>query len=352
MELPERRRLSYHKPMHSAPIDHAHDKGGSRTLTIEKTAGAPARPSPSKTGYVAGWMKSLTKDKYLYLLVLPGLLYFLLFKYVPMWGILISFQDYSPFLGMGESPWVGLRHFQRFFSNPEFLTIFRNTMAINLLNLCLFFPLPIVLSLLLNELRSEAYKRVVQSIVYLPHFLSWVIIVSLTFIMLSQSEGVINKLIEYFGYPKYDFLTNPTIFWLLLTAQSIWKEAGWGTIIFLAAIAGVDTQLYEAAKMDGANRLRQMWHVTLPAIRNVIVILLILRLGDIMEVGFEQVFLMYNGAVSHVAEVFDTYVYRVGIQQGQFSYSTAAGVFKSAVGMILVLLANRLAKKFGQDGVF
>jgi putative aldouronate transport system permease protein len=305
-----------------------------------------------QTGNGTRLVRAIIKNKYLYLLALPGILYFLIFKYVPMWGILISFQNYSPFLGFSGSPWVGLEHFQRFFSNPEFLILFRNTMAINLLNLCFFFPLPIMLSLMLNELRSEVYKRTIQSIIYLPHFLSWVIIVSLTFMMLSQTEGIINKLIEYFGYQPYDFLTNPKIFWFLLTGQSIWKEAGWGTIIFLAAIAGVDPQLYEAAKMDGAGRFRQMWHVTLPSIRNVIVILLILRLGDIMEVGFEQVFLMYNGAVSEVAEVFDTYVYRTGIQQGQFSYSTAAGVFKSMVGMILVILANRLAKTFGQEGVF
>nr|WP_308422762.1 ABC transporter permease subunit [Paenibacillus abyssi] len=296
--------------------------------------------------------KSLKKDKYLYLLALPGLLYFLIFKYLPMWGIVIAFQNYSPFLGFGSSEWVGLSHFVRFFSNPDFMILFRNTMAINLLNLCFFFPLPIILSLLLNELRSELYKRTIQSIIYLPHFLSWVIIVSLSFIMLSQSEGIINSLIAYFGFAKIDFLTNPNIFWIILTVQSIWKEAGWGTIIFLAAIAGVNPQLYEASRMDGANRIQQMLHVTLPAIRNVIVILLILRLGDIMEVGFEQVFLMYNGAVSNVAEVFDTYVYRVGIQQGQFSYSTAAGLFKSIVGVALVLLANKLAKKFGEEGVF
>jgi putative aldouronate transport system permease protein len=170
--------------------------------------------------------------------------------------------------------------------------------------------------------------------------------------MLSQSDGLVNKLLEYLGRDKYPFLTNPNIFWFLLTAQSIWKEVGWGTIIFLAAIAGVDPQLYEAARIDGANRFRQMWHVTLPAIRTVIVILLILRLGDILEVGFEQVFLMNNGAVANVAEVFDTYVYRVGIQQGQFSYSTAVGLFKSLVGLVLVVFANKLAKKFGEEGVY
>lgn len=295
---------------------------------------------------------SITRRPWLYALALPGILYFLIFKYVPMYGIVLSFQDYSPFRGVLDSPWVGLEHFERLFTAPEFPVLFRNTLAISFLNLVFFFPLPIILSLLLNELRSELYKRVIQTVIYLPHFLSWVIIFSLTFLMLSQSEGIVNKLIAALGYETYPFLNDPGIFWLLLTGQSIWKEAGWGTIIFLAAMAGIDPQLYEAATMDGAGRFRQMWHVTLPGIRSVIVILLILRLGDILEVGFEQVFLMYNGAVSDVAEVFDTYVYRAGIQQGQFSYSTAVGLFKSLVGLVLVLLANRLAKRIGEEGVY
>jgi putative aldouronate transport system permease protein len=315
-------------------------------------ANAPQMKEKLKIRKKTSFWKAVSKNRYLYLLALPGIIYFLIFKYLPMWGIILSFQNYSPFAGVLNSPWVGLDHFKRFFANPDFYILFRNTMAISLLNLTFFFPLPIVISLMLNELRSEAYKRVVQSIIYLPHFLSWVIIFSLTFLMLSQSEGIINKMFVYFGFEKYPFLTNPNIFWIMLTSQSIFKEVGWGTIIFLAAIAGVNPQLYEAAKIDGATRLRQMWHVTLPAIRTVIIILLILRLGDIMEVGFEQVFLMYNGAVSNVAEVFDTYVYRVGIQQGQFSYSTAVGLFKSLIGLVLVIFANTMAKKFGEEGVY
>jgi putative aldouronate transport system permease protein len=291
------------------------------------------------------------RDQFLYLLALPGLLYFLVFKYVPMWGIMISFQDYSPYLGFLNSPWVGLEHFTRFFSNPDFMLLFRNTMAINLLSLIFFFPLPIFLSIVLNELSMEGFKRTVQSIVYLPHFLSWVIIAGISFLLLG-SGGVLNQALNALGFARVDFLTEPHYFWGLLTVQSIWKEAGWGTVIFLAAIAGVDTQLYEAAKIDGANRLRQAWHVTLPAIRNVICILLILRLGHMMDVGFEQVFLMMNGAVSEVAEVFDTYVYRTGIQQAQFSYSTAVGMFKSVVGFILVIGANMVVKKMGEEGVY
>jgi putative aldouronate transport system permease protein len=297
-------------------------------------------------------LTDLRRDKYLYVLVLPGLLYFILFKYFPMWGIIIAFQDFSPYLGVLESQWVGLEHFIRFFSNPSFYILFRNTMMISLLSLVLFFPLPILLSVCLNEVSQMVFKRVVQSIVYLPHFLSWVVICGITFLLFSQSNGMINLMLEYVGLHKIDFLTNERLFWGLLTVQNIWKDTGWGTIIFLAAMTGIDTQLYEAAKIDGANRLRQIWHITLPGIRNVIVILLILRLGHIMDVGFEQVFLMMNGAVSNVADVFETYVYRNGIQQGQFSYTTAVGLFKSVVGLTLVIWANWMAKRFGEEGVY
>ncbi|MCR8634069.1 ABC transporter permease subunit [Paenibacillus radicis (ex Xue et al. 2023)] len=297
-------------------------------------------------------MHGLKRDKFLYLLIAPGLLFFLIFKYVPMWGVVIAFQDYSPYMGVMNSNWVGFEHFARFFSNQDFFLLFRNTMAISLLSLLFFFPLPIILSLLLNELRNEIYKKWIQSIVYMPHFLSWVIIAGITFLLLSQSSGIVNKMLVSLGFAKYDFLTNENNFWALLTVQNIWKEAGWGTIIFLAAIAGVDPQQYEAAKMDGANRLQQAWHVTLPAIRSVIVVLFILKLGHIMDVGFEQVFLMMNGAVSNVADVFETYVYRLGIQQGQFSFSTAVGLFKSLVGLILVIVANKLSKRFGEEGVY
>ncbi|MDQ0655963.1 sugar ABC transporter permease [Paenibacillus sp. W2I17] len=292
------------------------------------------------------------RDRFLYLLALPGIVFFILFKYVPMWGIVISFQDYSPYQGMWASSWVGFKHYIRFFSNPDFLILFRNTMAINLLSLIFFFPLPILLSVMMNELRGNKFRKTIQSIVYLPHFLSWVIIVGITFLLLSTGEGIINQLLVAAGLNKIDFLTNPNYFWGLLTVQSIWKDAGWGTVLFLAAMAGIDPQLNEAAKIDGAGRFRQIWHITLPGIRSVVIILLILRIGHIMDVGFEQVFLMMNGAVSEVADVFDTYVYRLGIKQGQLSFSTAVGVFKSVVGLILVIGANKLAKKFGEEGVY
>nr|WP_256253105.1 ABC transporter permease subunit [Paenibacillus sp. UNC496MF] len=293
----------------------------------------------------------IMRDRQLILLALPGAAFMILFKYVPLWGLIIAFMDYSPYRGLLHSDWVGLAHFRRFFENSDFILLFRNTLGINLLSLIFFFPLPIILSLLLNEVRNMAFKRFVQSIVYLPHFLSWVIIAGLCFLLLG-SEGVVNKLIAAAGMQQVDFLTNPKLFWILLTAQSIWKEAGWGTIIFLAAIAGVDSRLYEAARIDGAGRLRQAWHITLPAIRGVIVVLFILRMGHMMDVGFEQVYLMANGAVADVADVFDTYVYRLGIQQSQYSFTSAVGLFKSVIGFILVLLANSLSKRFGEEGVY
>ncbi|MFD2615438.1 ABC transporter permease [Paenibacillus gansuensis] len=295
---------------------------------------------------------ALKRDKYLYLLGLPGLLCLVIFKYFPMWGVLIAFQDYSPYMGFFKSEWVGFEHFQRFFNNPDFYQLLRNTLAINLLSLVFFFPIPIVLSLMLNEVRNEVFKRIVQSIVYLPHFLSWVIIAGLTFSLFATGEGLINQVLVSLGAKPVEWLTTPNYFWGFLTAQSVWKEAGWGTIIFLAAMANVDPHLYEAARMDGASRLQQMRNITLPAIQNVIVILLILKLGHIMDVGFEQVILLQNAAVSSVSDVFDTYIYRVGVKQGQFSYTTAVGLFKSAIGLLLVIGSNKLVKKAGGEGFY
>ncbi|MEF3303174.1 ABC transporter permease subunit [Paenibacillus sp. GYB003] len=299
-----------------------------------------------------GWRTALRRDKYLYMLAAPGLLFFVIFKYVPLWGLLIAFKNYSVYLGFRESEWVGIKYFVDFFTNPDFGLLFRNTMAISFLNILFFFPLPIVLALLLNEARSLLFKRIVQTVVYLPHFLSWVIIVGICFLIFSQGTGIVNNLIVESGGKPIAFLTEPNYFWAMLTAQSIWKEAGWGTIIFLAALAGIHPELYEAATVDGANRWKQTIHVTLPGIRSTIVVLLILRLGHVMDVGFEQIYLMMSAPVAHVADVFDTYVYRLGIQNGRFGYATAVGIFKSVVGLVLVVLANRLAKKFGEEGLY
>ncbi|KAA6448535.1 sugar ABC transporter permease [Bacillus swezeyi] len=292
------------------------------------------------------------QQKYLYLMILPGLIYFLLFKYVPMWGIVIAFQDYQPFLGIAGSEWVGFKHFERLFTEPTFFMLLKNTLVLFFLNLVVFFPIPIILALLLNEVRIRLFKKFVQTMIYIPHFMSWVIVVSLSFVLLTVDGGLMNEIIAFFGGEKINFLLNENWFRPMYILQVIWREAGWSTIIYLAAITAVDPQLYEAAKMDGANRIRRMWHVTLPAIRSVIVVLLILKIGDTLELGFEHVYLLLNATNREVAEIFDTYVYTAGLKQGQFSYSTAVGLFKAAVGLVLVMFANRMAKKFGEEGIY
>jgi putative aldouronate transport system permease protein len=296
--------------------------------------------------------KRLWKNKLLYVMVLPGIFYFIIFKYIPMFGLAIAFQDYKPFKGIGGSDWVGFEHFKRLFTEPDFLNILTNTLLLFGMNLLFFFPVPIILALMLNEVRFSFFKRTFQTLVYLPHFMSWVIIVSISFVMLTSDGGIVNELLVYFGFEKINFLLSPEWFRPTYIIQVIWREAGWGTIIYLAAIASVDPQLYEAARMDGAGRLRQVWHITLPAIRSVIIILLILKIGDVLELGFEHVYLLLNSMNRDVAEIIDTYVYTAGLRQGQFSYSTAIGFFKSFIGLVLVMLANKLAKKMGEEGVY
>lgn len=292
------------------------------------------------------------KYRYMYLLVLPGFLYFAVFKIVPMWGLLIAFKDYNPIVGFADSAWVGLKFFNEMFADEHFYIMLRNTLLINIFGLVFFFPLPILLAIMLNEVRHEVYKRINQSLVYMPHFLSWVVIASLTFFMLSVDVGLINKFVRVLGFEPYSFLNDVNLFWGLLTVQSIWKDAGWGTIIFLAAIAGVNTERYEAAVVDGANRFRQIWHVTLPAIRPTIVILLILRLGHMTDVNFEQVLLMMNPLVRDVGDVFDTYVYNNGILRGMYSVGVAVGFFKGLVGLALVMASNYVVKKLGHEGIY
>jgi putative aldouronate transport system permease protein len=292
------------------------------------------------------------RNRWLYVMLLPGLLYFIVFKYWPMYGIFIAFKDFQPFLGFWDSPFVGFKHFDRFFNDPNFIVLFRNTFILALYNILFFFPLPIIIALMLNELRHEFSKRVVQTLVYIPHFMSWVVVVGIAYMFLTTEGGFVNVLLEKLRGEKVNFLVSNEWFRTIITAEVMWKETGWGTIIFLAALSGVDPQLYEAARIDGANRLRQLWHITLPAIRSTIIILLILRLGHFLDTGFEQIFLMLNAMNREVGEVFDTYVYSVGISQGQYSFSTAVGLFKSIVGLILVVVANRLAKKFGEEGIY
>jgi putative aldouronate transport system permease protein len=294
----------------------------------------------------------LWKEKYLYLLLLPGLAYFIIYRYVPMLGNIIAFQDFSAFKGFLHSDWVGMKHFKKIFEDIEVIRVIWNTLYLSFLQIVFAFPFSILLSLMLNELRSEKLKRIIQSIIYLPHFLSWVVVVGIATVFL-KSEGIANQLLSHvFGMQPIPFLQEPSWFMPLIVLEVIWKESGWGTIIFLAALSGVNPSLYEAAVVDGASRLRQIWHITLPAIRSTIVILLILRLGSVLDVGFEQIFLMINPFNREMGNVLDTFVYYKGIEQSDFSFATAVGLFKSFVGLILIVGANRLAKRFGEEGVF
>nr|WP_328803380.1 sugar ABC transporter permease [Paenibacillus silvestris] len=296
--------------------------------------------------------RRIVKSRYLYIMVTPGLLYFALFKYWPMWGVLIAFKDYLPFRGFWNSPWVGFKHFDRFFHDPVFWLLFKNTFVLAIYNIVFFFPIPILIALMLNELRLEWFKRTIQTAIYIPHFVSWVVVVGMAYTFFSLENGIFTNMLVQAGMEKTNFLMSNTWFRPMIILEVIWKESGWGTIIFLAALSGVDPTLYEAAKIDGAGRFRQMWHITVPAIRSTIVILFILRLGNFLDTGFEQIFLMLNSTNREVGEVFDTYVYVNGIQQGQFSFSTAVGLFKSIVGLCLVLAANQISKKFGEQGVY
>lgn len=303
----------------------------------------------SKLGLLA---KRIGKSPHLYIMVAPGLLYFLLFKYLPMWGMLIAFKDYLPYRGFWNSPWVGFKHFDRFFHDPVFWLLLKNTFVLAIYNIAFFFPIPILIALMLNELRVEWLKRSIQTAVYIPHFVSWVVVVGMVYTFFSSEGGIFTGMLAKAGFTAPNFLMSNDWFRPMIVLEVIWKESGWGTIIFLAALAGVDPTLYEAAKMDGASRLRQLWHITLPAIRSTIVILFILRLGNFLDTGFEQIFLMLNSTNRQVGEVFDTYVYVNGVQQGQFSFSTAVGLFKSLVGLCLVYAANKVAKKLGEEGVY
>jgi putative aldouronate transport system permease protein len=269
-----------------------------------------------------------------------------------MGGLVIAFQDYQPMLGILGSPWVGFKHFVRFFTEPTFFTLLKNTLVLFGLDLVFVFPLPIILSLLLNEVKNAKFKRGIQTIIYIPHFMSWVIIVSISVMFLGVDDGLINGVLGMFGIPKIQFLTSVSWARPVYILQSIWKSLGWSTILYLSAITAVDDQLYEAAEMDGAGRFRKTWHVTLPAIRPIIITMLILKIGNTLELGFEHAYLLMNSLNRSVMEIFDTYIYTAGLQNGQLSFSTVVGLFKGFVGLVLVIISNKVAKKIGEDGIY
>ncbi len=293
----------------------------------------------------------LWKFRTLYIMMIPGVLYYIIYKYAPMFGALIAFKDYMINDGIVRSPWASpwYKHFAFFYKSPYFEQLLVNTFLISFYKLIFgLFP-GVILAIMLNEVRNMAYKRIVQTITYMPHFLSWVIIYGITLAFLSETSGLVNHWLKDQTGSSVAFLTSTDYFRGILVGTEIWKDLGWSAIIYLAAIAGIDPTLYEAGRVDGAGRLRMIWHITLPGIRNVIILMLILKLGHIMDAGFDQIYIMYNIQVYAVADILDTWVFRTGLEQFNFSLASAVGLFKSLIGLILVITANQIAKKWGEN---
>ncbi|AJY74260.1 ABC transporter permease [Paenibacillus beijingensis] len=293
--------------------------------------------------------KYLLKNKWLYFFLIPGFTYFIVFKYVPMFGIVIAFKDFSLVKGIWGSSWIGFDNFYYLFQSRDFFTILRNSLVLSTYQIIWGFPAPILVAIMLNEVRSALFKRISQTVFYLPHFISWVVLSGMIIQFLSPDNGWVNRVIMAMGGEPIHFLLEPAYFRSIIVSAEVWKELGWGTIIYLAAMTNIDPTLYESARMDGANRFQQIRHITIPSIMTTIIVLLILRIGNILDNGFEQVFLLYNTSTYSVADVFDTYTYRIGLVDGRLSFATAAGVFKAVVGFVLIVLANRLARRFGNQ---
>ncbi|GAA0439116.1 polygalacturonan/rhamnogalacturonan ABC transporter permease [Virgibacillus salarius] len=288
----------------------------------------------------------------LQMMVIPGLLFIFIFNYIPMYGVLMAFQDYNIFEGMAGSEWVGFKHFERFFEDPRFLEIMRNTIVLSVLKILICFPAPIILALMLNEVRHMMFKRAVQTITYLPHFLSWVIVAGFATSILATDNGSLNMALEKINLidKPINFLSIPEYFWTIIISTNLWKSIGFASIVYLAAVAGVDQQLYEAASLDGASKWKQIFLITIPSIMPVILIFFILEIGNLLNAGFEDLLLLgSNPVLREVSDVIDTYVYRVGISDGLYSYAAAIGLFKAVISVGLLTLANQLARKSGNS---
>lgn len=303
----------------------------------------------SRRNRFAAYMK---QNYWLYLFLIPGMAFLFIMNYLPMFGIVIAFKDFRVVKGVFDSEWLGLQHFEYLFHAPDFYRILKNSLILSMMRLVCGFPMPIILALMMNEMGSQAYKRTMQTILYLPHFISWVIVISILYNILSGSTGLVNDVIVKFGGQKIPFLTTAKYFRPILVLTDIWKGAGWGTIVYMAAIAGIDSALYEAAFIDGASRLQRIWYVTLPTIAGTIVVMLIMRTGSILNNGFEEVYLLKNALTSEVADIFETYTYEIGLQSGQFSYASAVGLFQSVVGCIMIFVTNTAARKIGGGGLW
>ena len=299
--------------------------------------------------------KRIIQYKYMYFLLIPGIVYILIFKYLPMFGLQVAFRDYYPadgIMGFFNAEWIGLQNFQVLFRSQFGRQAIINTINISLLKLVFAFPMPIILALLINEAKGKRFKKMVQSITYLPHFFSWTIVSIILFELLSQSTGTLNIWLQNSFGININFLSNEKTFVPMLVLSDIWKEVGWGSIVYLAALAGVDIDQYEAAIIDGATPLQKLWYITLPGILPTITVMLLLKIGNILDAGFEQIFLLYSPTVYNVADIIDTYVFREGINNMRYGLATAAGLFKSIIALILVLISNRLTKRFWQTSLF
>lgn len=296
-------------------------------------------------------IREIIRCKYLYLIFLIPFIYYIVFQYWPMYGILISFQDYNVVKGISGSSWVGFKHFEKFLFDSYFWTLVRNTLLINVYNLLWGFPAPIILAILLNELRSERFKKVIQNISYLPHFISTVVVCGMLVNFLS-SDGLVNQIVKFFGGESIQFLMYPQYFRTIYVASGIWQSVGWNSIIYLAALTGIDSEMFEAALIDGANRWHRIRYITLPSIAPTISIMLILNLGRLMNLGHEKILLLYNGSTYETADVISTYVYRRGLLGNDFSYATAVNLFQAVVGVILVSASNQISKKVGETSLW
>lgn len=297
-----------------------------------------------KESYAARLWQNIKKHKSLYLMIIPIVLYYLVFCYYPMYGAQIAFRDYSPKKGIVGSPWVGFKHFTDFFKSVYFGRLIRNTLSINLKNLIFGFPAPIIFALLLNEVRWTKFKRTVQTVSYMPHFISTVVIAGMV-LQFTATDGFITQIMMLFGYPKQNLMLNPALFQPIYVISDIWQSVGWGSIIYISAVSGINGELYEAARMDGAGRWKQMLHVTLPGILPTIITMFVMRVGNMMNLGFEKIFLMYNSSIYETADVISTYVYRKGLVDQSYSFSTAVGLFNSAINLLLLFGANKLCKR-------
>jgi putative aldouronate transport system permease protein len=312
----------------------------------------PSALDPAKKIAPKNLWRSMWRYRWLYLLMLPTLVYFLVFKYGPLWNAQIAFKDFKPLLGVWGSPWVGFKHFETFINSFYFGDLIRNTLIFSLAKLILGLPIAVTCALALHETWFMRFRTFVQTMIYLPHFLSWVIMFGVLLVLLSPGNGLINAIIEKFGGDPIPFLTSPDHFRWVIILSDIWKETGWSTILYLAALLAISPDLYEAAAVDGATPLQRIWYISIPGIIPVVVLVTLLRLGHILEAGFNQIFVLYSVPVYSVGDIIDTWVYRQGVLNFQFSLATAVGFFKGAIGLVLILVANRVAKRLAQQSIY